>query len=35
MEAIILGSLVLIIVLLGCLAVMVYAIGERMAEKDK
>ena len=35
MEAVILGLLVLIIGLLGLIAVMVYAIGEGMAEKDK
>ena len=35
MEFMILASLVLIIAILGFLAVMVYAIGEKMSEKDK
>ena len=34
-EFIILTSLVLIIILLGFISVMIYAIGERMSEKDK
>ena len=34
-EVVILTSLVLIIGLLGFISVMIYAIGERMSEKDK
>ena len=34
-EVVILVSLVLIIGLLGFISVMIYAIGERMSEKDK
>ena len=34
-EFVILTSLVLIIILLGFISVMIYAIGERMSEKDK
>ena len=34
-EAVILSSLVLIIILLGFISVMIYAIGERLSEKDK
>ena len=34
-EIVILTSLVVIIILLGFISVMIYAIGERLSEKDK